>query len=46
MQTDSYALINLADQGLHMWDIRARALVRKFRGVSEVNMGLSYLRGH
>eukprot|EP00091_Calanus_sinicus_P003524 TRINITY_DN13691_c0_g1_i1.p1 TRINITY_DN13691_c0_g1~~TRINITY_DN13691_c0_g1_i1.p1 ORF type:complete len:177 (+),score=41.18 TRINITY_DN13691_c0_g1_i1:158-688(+) len=34
-QTDRYALLNIATQGLHMWDIRARALVRKFNGITE-----------
>lgn len=34
-QTDRYALLNIANQGLHMWDVRARALVRKFNGITE-----------
>jgi len=34
-QTDRYALLNIATQGLHMWDIRARSLVRKFNGITE-----------
>jgi len=34
-QTDRFALLNIATQGLHMWDIRARALVRKFVGITQ-----------
>jgi len=34
-QTDRYALLNVATQGLHMWDLKARALVRKFVGIQQ-----------
>jgi len=34
-QTDRYALLNIATQGVHMWDIRARTLVRKFVGITQ-----------
>merc|ERR1712088_1298622 len=33
--SDRYALLNIATQGVHMWDIRARALVRKFVGITQ-----------
>lgn len=32
---DSLLLLNVANQGVHLWDIRARALVRRFRGLSQ-----------
>lgn len=31
--SDSYALVNLNQQGMHLWDIRSRTLIRKFKGV-------------
>ena len=34
-QTDRYALLNIATQGLRIWDINARALVRKFHGITQ-----------
>ena len=34
-QTDRYALLNIATQGLRIWDINARALVRKFNGITQ-----------
>lgn len=34
-QTDRYALLNIATQGVHMWDIRDKALVRKFSGITQ-----------
>lgn len=34
-QTDRYALLNIATQGVHMWDIKERALVRKFVGITQ-----------
>jgi len=33
--TDRYALLNVATQGLHMWDLRSRALVRRFIGIQQ-----------
>lgn len=32
---DSLLLLNVANQGVHLWDVRARALVRRFRGLSQ-----------
>ncbi|GBP84966.1 WD repeat-containing protein 26 [Eumeta japonica] len=32
---DTLVLLNVANQGVHLWDIRARALVRRFRGLSQ-----------
>lgn len=32
---DRYALLNIANQGIHMWDIESRILVRKFEGVTQ-----------
>ncbi|XP_038214842.1 WD repeat-containing protein 26 [Zerene cesonia] len=32
---DTLLLLNVANQGVHLWDIRARALVRRFRGLSQ-----------
>ena len=37
-QTDRYALLNIATQGLRMWDIRSRSLVRKFNGITQVQI--------
>ena len=34
--TDRYALLNIATQGLRMWDMRSRSLVRKFNGITQV----------
>ncbi|KAG6461151.1 hypothetical protein O3G_MSEX012447 [Manduca sexta] len=34
-QADTLLLLNVANQGVHLWDIRARALVRRFRGLSQ-----------
>jgi len=34
-QTDRYALLNVAQQGVHLWDISARSLVRKFVGITQ-----------
>lgn len=33
--SDTLALLNVANQGVHLWDIGARALVRRFRGLSQ-----------
>ena len=38
VQTDRY-LLNIATQGLRMWDIRSRSLVRKFNGITQVSFG-------
>ena len=38
VQTDRYALLNIATQGLRMWDIRSRSLVRKFNGITQVSL--------
>ncbi|XP_023934953.1 WD repeat-containing protein 26 [Bicyclus anynana] len=32
---DTLLLLNVANQGVHLWDIRARTLVRRFRGLSQ-----------
>lgn len=34
-QTDRYVLLNIATQGVHMWDIQERCLVRKFLGITQ-----------
>jgi len=34
-QTDRYVLLNIATQGVHMWDITERCLVRKFLGITQ-----------
>jgi len=34
-QTDRYALLNIATQGLRLWDLRSRSLVRKFNGITQ-----------
>lgn len=33
--SDRYAILNIANQGLHLWDIDERCLVRKFVGVTQ-----------
>ncbi|KAK8734284.1 hypothetical protein OTU49_006108 [Cherax quadricarinatus] len=33
--TGNYALLNVANQGVHLWDLRNRTLVRKFRGLTQ-----------
>ncbi|CAH0750013.1 unnamed protein product [Diatraea saccharalis] len=32
---DTLVLLNVANQGVHLWDPRARSLVRRFRGLSQ-----------
>lgn len=32
---DRYALLNIANQGLHMWDIENKSLIRKFHGITQ-----------
>ena len=36
LQTDRYALLNIATQGLRLWDLRSRSLVRKFNGITQI----------
>lgn len=33
--TDRQALLNVATQGVHLWDLEDRCLVRKFQGVTQ-----------
>ena len=33
--TDRLALLNVATQGVHLWDLEDRILVRKFQGVTQ-----------
>lgn len=33
--TGRYALLNVANQGVHLWDLDNRTLVRKFRGLTQ-----------
>ena len=33
--SDRYALLNVAGQGMHLWDVEAGTLVRKFKGVRQ-----------
>jgi len=35
--SDRYALVNVAEQGIHLWDIEEKCLVRKFIGVQQGN---------
>ncbi|XP_071961748.1 WD repeat-containing protein 26-like [Antedon mediterranea] len=32
---ERYALLNVANQGVHMWDIKDKILVRKFQGITQ-----------
>jgi len=34
-RTDRLALLNVATQGVHLWDLQDRCLVRKFQGVTQ-----------
>lgn len=34
-KNDQLALLNVATQGVHLWDLRDKCLVRKFQGVSQ-----------
>lgn len=34
-KSDRFALINLSHQGIHLWDIRDKTLLMKFRGMSQ-----------
>jgi WD40 repeat protein len=33
--SDRYAVLNIANQGIHMWDVEDKCLVRKFVGVAQ-----------
>lgn len=35
--TERLALLNISSQGLHLWDLQDRCLVRRFQGVSQGN---------
>ena len=34
-KADRLALLNVATQGVHLWDLQDRCLVRKFQGVTQ-----------
>ncbi|OQR69625.1 WD repeat-containing protein 26-like [Tropilaelaps mercedesae] len=34
-KSDRFALLNLAQQGLHLWDIRDKTLLMKYRGITQ-----------
>lgn len=34
-ETDRLALLNVATQGVHLWDLEDRCLIRKFQGVTQ-----------
>lgn len=34
-KTDRLALLNVATQGVHLWDLEDKCLVRKFQGVTQ-----------
>jgi len=34
-QNDRYVLLNIANQGAHLWDINERCLVQKFKGITQ-----------
>jgi WD repeat-containing protein 26 len=34
-KADRLALLNVATQGVHLWDLNDRCLVRKFQGVTQ-----------
>lgn len=45
--TGQYALLNVANQGVHLWDLRTRSLVRKFRGLTQGHYAIhSCFGGH
>ncbi|KAK4313096.1 hypothetical protein Pmani_015522 [Petrolisthes manimaculis] len=45
--TGHYALLNVANQGVHLWDLRTRSLVRKFRGLTQGHYAIhSCFGGH
>ena len=33
--TGDYALLNVATQGVHLWDLKNKTLIRKFRGLTQ-----------
>ena len=34
-KNDRYVLLNIANQGAHLWDINERCLVQKFKGITQ-----------
>ena len=34
-ESDRYALVNIATQGIHLWDVQEKCLVRKFVGITQ-----------
>lgn len=34
-KSDRFALLNVANQGVHLWDLQDRCLVRRFQGVTQ-----------
>lgn len=34
-KTDRLALLNIVSQGVHLWDLQDKCLVRKFQGVTQ-----------
>lgn len=34
-ESDRYALVNVATQGIHLWDVQEKCLVRKFIGITQ-----------
>jgi len=34
-KTDRLALLNVVSQGVHLWDLQDKCLVRKFQGVTQ-----------
>lgn len=38
--TERYALLNIATQGLHLWDLEDKTLVRRFQGIRQSNFAI------
>jgi hypothetical protein len=36
LQADRFALLNIANQGVHLWNIQDKCLVQKFVGITQV----------
>jgi len=34
-QSGRYALLNVENQGVHLWDLEDRVLIRKFQGITQ-----------
>ena len=34
-RTGCFALLNVATQGVHLWDLETKTLIRKFRGLTQ-----------